>query len=108
MAAVKLGSQPYLLFKKGSAEEHATDIKPNKYIINALIANLNGNITVNHINGIDIEITSNAELDSHANMIVLRKDCFVFESTGKTCNVKPFSSDLGIAKNIPIVDAALA
>ena len=48
------------------------------------------------------------ELDSHANMIVLGKDCFIFETTGKTCNVEPFSAELGIAQNIPIVDAALA
>ena len=41
-------------------------------------------------------------------MIVLGKECFVFESTGKTCNVEPFSKDLGIAQDIPIVDAALA
>ena len=48
------------------------------------------------------------ELDSHANMIVLGKNSFVFESTGKTCNVQPFSSDLGMATNVPIVDGALA
>ena len=41
-------------------------------------------------------------------MVVLGKECFIFESTGKTCNVEPFSSELRIAENIPIVDAALA
>ena len=48
------------------------------------------------------------ELDSHANMIVLGKECFIFESTSKTCNVEPFSTDLGIAQDIPVIDAALA
>ena len=41
-------------------------------------------------------------------MIVLGKDCFVFESTGKTCNVEPFDPNLGTAQNVPIVDAAIA
>ena len=41
-------------------------------------------------------------------MIVLGKECFIFESTGKTCNVEPFSAELGVASNVPIVDAALA
>ena len=41
-------------------------------------------------------------------MIVLGKDCFVFESTGKTCNVEPFDPNLGTAQNVPIDDAAIA
>ena len=41
-------------------------------------------------------------------MIVLGSNCFVFESTGRKCNVEPFSDELGVAKDIPIVDAALA
>ena len=38
------------------------------------------------------------ELDSHANMVVLGSNSFVLESTGRTCNVQPFSSNLGVAK----------
>ena len=41
-------------------------------------------------------------------MVVLGKDCFVFGSTGKTCNVEPFDPQLGTAQNVPIVDAAVA
>ena len=48
------------------------------------------------------------ELDSHANMIVLRKNSFVFESTGRICNVELFSTDLGMATNVPIIDGVLA
>ena len=29
-------------------------------------------------------------------------------STGRVCNIKPFSSDLGIENNVPIVDRAFA
>ena len=49
-----------------------------------------------------------AELDSHANMIVMGNCSFVFESTGKACDVKPFMTGLGTAKNVRIVDAAIA
>ena len=41
------------------------------------------------------------ELDSHANMVVLGLNSFVFESTGRTCNVQPFRTDLGVAKDVP-------
>ena len=40
-------------------------------------------------------------------MILLGKRCFVFESTGKTCNVSPFDPALGTALDAPIVDAAI-
>ena len=41
-------------------------------------------------------------------MVVLGKHAFIFESTGRTCNVKPFDASLGLATNVPIVDGALA
>ncbi len=41
-------------------------------------------------------------------MVVLGKNAFVFESTGRTCNVQPFASELGMASNVPIVDGAVA
>ena len=49
-----------------------------------------------------------SELDSHANMVVLGKHCFVFEWSGRSCSVHPFSESLGSVKNVPIVDAAIA
>ena len=84
------------------------DFNPNKHVIQAGIAALKAHATVHFSDGLKIQITTKSELDSHANMVVLGKECFIFESTGKTCNVEPFSSELGIAENIPIVDAALA
>ena len=53
-------------------------------------------------------IDSKLELDLHANMIVLGKNCFVFEWSGKSCNVQPFTESLGVATNILIVDATIA
>ncbi len=51
---------------------------------------------------------SRSELDSHANMVVLGRNCFVFDDIdGKCCDVAPFDPSLGISKSVPIVDAAL-
>ena len=50
-----------------------------------------------------------SELDSHANMVVLGRNCFVFDGIhGKTCDVEPFDPTLGTVKKVPIVDAAIA
>ena len=56
-----------------------------------------------------VGIDPRTELDSHANMMVLGKNCFVFDNVhGRTCDVEPFDKNLGTAKQIPVVDAALA
>ena len=46
------------------------------------------------------------ELDSHANMVVLGKNCFIFEKTGRTCDVSGFSPTLD-SVTLPIVDAVI-
>ena len=49
------------------------------------------------------------ELDSHANMVVLGRHCFIFDNIHEnTCEVQPFDPTLGSAKNVPIVDALVA
>ena len=45
------------------------------------------------------------ELDSHANMVVAGKNALVIEDTGKTVEVKPFSSECNTLDNVSIVDA---
>ena len=56
----------------------------------------------------EAETYPNSELDSHANMVVLGKDCSIFEQSSLTCSVKPFSETLGKVTHVPIVDAAIA
>ena len=49
------------------------------------------------------------ELYTHANMIVIGNNYFVFDSVhGRTVDVAPFYSSLGFFKNITIVDDAVA
>ena len=52
---------------------------------------------------------SKAELDSHANMLVFNDESYIFDAIqDKSTSVEPFDPSIGVAKNIPIVDAALA
>ena len=49
------------------------------------------------------------ELDSHANMVVLGKHSFIFDRVREqTCEVLPFDPNIGRAKDVPIVDGAIA
>jgi len=87
--------------------------QPNQYLINAITDTVRAQAMAAEVYAnMDEEDTGTAnprtELDSHANMTVLGKHAFVFESTGRACNVHPFSAELGIAENVPIVDGAIA
>ena len=76
---------------------------PNEYLASK-ISSLVGGSQVD-----DEDTTSRTELDSHANMVVLGRNCFVFDGIhGKTCDVEPFDPALGTAKKIPVVDAAIS
>ena len=46
---------------------------------------------------------SRTELDSHDRIVILGPNCYVFESTRRTCNSQQFTSDLGIAKNVLVL-----
>ena len=80
--------------------EKSAAISPNNHIIERVIAAIDGEK--------GSLVNSKSELDSHTNMVVLGKHSFVFEGTGRTCNVKPFHSKLGLVENVPIVDGAVA
>ena len=42
------------------------------------------------------------------NMVVLGMNNFTFDSNGRTCSMNSFSSELGIADNVPIADVLIA
>ena len=51
---------------------------------------------------------STTQLDSHANMVVVGQQATVFGRSGKSADVRPFSSDCSKLESVPIVDAAVA
>ena len=81
---------------------------PNEHLIDRMVSAIEA--IVSTASSVDQENAASprTELDSHANMVVLGCHAYIFETSGRTCNVKPFSSDLGMATNVPIVDGAIA
>ena len=81
-------------------------ITPNQY----LRARISASLTTDSMNeDTSFEADPRTEMDSHANMVVLGKHCFVFDGVkNRTCEVEPFDPTIGTAKKITIVDAALA
>jgi hypothetical protein len=53
------------------------------------------------------EVHSRTELDSHANMVVVGRNCYVIQDTERKADVSAFSPDYEPLE-LPIVDAALA
>ena len=47
------------------------------------------------------------EIDSHANMVVFGKNCYVIGLTGETMDVCPFTTEYKSFNKVPLVDAAL-
>jgi hypothetical protein len=58
--------------------------------------------------GYENEINGGSQLDSHANMNVFGKHCYVISSSGKYANVSAFSEEAGSMLKVPIVDAIIA
>ena len=51
---------------------------------------------------------TSTQLDSHANMVVVGSHASVFGHSGRSADVRPFSSDCSKLESVPIVDAAVA
>ena len=78
--------------------------QPKQHTIRAVISSVRAQVS----EVVGYETLPCTELDSHANMVVLGRHSFVFESTGKICIVRPFSEEIGVAEDVPIVDGAIA
>ena len=48
-----------------------------------------------------------ADLDSHANMVVLSNDCFVLRESGLSVDVSAFAPEYATHKKVPIIDGAI-
>ena len=77
--------------------------KPNEHILTK-IAVVIGNTSTTSAD----ESGSRIELDSHANMCVLGKQCYVLSKSGKSVDVGAFTESAGGLNQVPIVDAMLA
>jgi hypothetical protein len=53
-------------------------------------------------------VYSRLELDSHADTIVLGRNCVILSYTGRECDVSPFTAAYNSITNVPIVTGATA
>ena len=81
------------------------EYEPNEHTIEYILSSVLGTISAIDASG---SADPRSELDSHANLVVLGRNTFIFESTWRTRTVRPFADELGMASNIPIVDGAVA
>ena len=89
-------------------EERICIFAPNHHINQAVISAIQSKLNSNTSGCESNEIYHpRTELDSHANMVVLGMNAFIFESTGRIFSVKPFQSELGTTENVPIVYGAV-
>ena len=80
-------------------------MKPNEYIYDYLCSKI---YSIDAVSGGDL-CAPRTELDTHANMIVLGRHCFIFDTVeGRHCDVQPFDKALGSMRGVPVVDAAIA
>ena len=77
--------------------------KPNKHLLMKIAVVIgDASLTGAGENG------GNTELDSHANMCVLGKQCQVLSESGRSVDVGAFTESVGGLNQVPIVDAMLA
>ena len=87
--------------------EDVTVVKPNQHLIDTVISSIRADILTDQVfeayDNDTIPTLARTELDLHANMVVLGKNLFIFESSGRTCNVKPFADELGMAAEVDLL-----
>ena len=58
--------------------------------------------------GDNVCLESSTELDSHANMVVIGKQAFIFNHSDQYANVRAFTDKFKGIPKVPIVDAFIA
>ena len=58
------------------------------------------------VEGEDV-LSGRSELDSHANMVAVGKNCWIISFSKQSVDVSAFANDVGGLKSVPIVDALL-
>ena len=59
------------------------------------------------VDAMETDEKSRTELDSYANMVVARKNCYVIGLTGEIMDVCQFTPEYKLLNKLPLVDAAL-
>ena len=76
-------------------------MEPNDHLIERMM-------TLILISGENVYLESSTELDSHAIMVVIGKQAFIFSQSGQYANVQKFTDEVKGIPKVPIVDAVIA
>ena len=76
-------------------------MKPNEHLIKRMMTSISSS-------GDNVCCKSITKLDSHANMVVIGKQAFVFSHSGQYANVRAFTDEVKGINKVPIVDAVIA
>ena len=76
-------------------------MKPNEHLIERMM-------TLISSSGDNVCLESSTELYSHANMVVIGKQAFIFSHSGQYANVGAFTDEVKGITKVPIVDAVIA
>ena len=76
-------------------------MEPNEHLIKRMM-------TLISSSGYNVCYEYRTELDSHANMVVIGKQVFVFSHSGQYANVRAFTDEVKSIPKVPMVDAVIA
>ena len=76
-------------------------MEPNEHLIERMM-------TLISSSGDNACLESSTKLDSHANMVVIVKQAFIFSHNGQYANVQEFTDEVKSIPKVPIVDAVIA
>ena len=76
-------------------------MEPNENLIERMMTSISSS-------GDNFCLESSTELDSHANMVVIGKQAFIFSHSGQYANVRAFTDEVKGIPKVPIVDAVIA
>ena len=74
---------------------------PNEHLIERMMTSISSS-------GDNVCLESSAELDSHANMVVIGKQVFIFNQSDQYANVRAFTDEVKGIPKVPIVNAIIA
>ena len=76
-------------------------MEPNEKLIERMMTSVSSS-------GDNVCFKSSTGLYSHANMVVIGKQAFIFSHSGQYANVRAFTDEVKVIPKVPIVDAVIA
>ena len=76
-------------------------MEPNEYLIEMMMTSISSS-------GDNVCLEYSTKLYSHANMVVIGKQAFIFSHSGQYANIRAFTDEVKSIPKVPIVDTVIA